>query len=169
MQIAEEFFSFFFYFYVRYSTLLQIPVCRRMLGSNPGLLWLWHLQLDALSAWLDLNHLISQQGNLGRGVGGAIYQTRKLGRLCLFLFYDVPLGNRTVIMREWGWCRLRNPPPPQRGGKTRNHPILRAITAMSNVMMKQKALVADKWYSRMYSNIGPVVYGMDDTVEKVFV
>ncbi len=64
-----------FYFYVRYSTLLhQISLCRRMLGSNPGLLRLAYLlsnkhtftrftrlkglQSDALTTWLDFIHKV---------------------------------------------------------------------------------------------------------------
>ncbi len=45
-------------FHVLHSILLNLSplgfhcMCRRMLGSNVGLLWLWHWQSDALTAYI---------------------------------------------------------------------------------------------------------------------
>ncbi len=49
VQGKGDFFLFLFRYFIQYCSFAAPPLCWRMPGSNPGLLLLWHSQLDALT------------------------------------------------------------------------------------------------------------------------
>jgi hypothetical protein len=59
IKFQGGYFWFFLFIYDIQHCLIsavapQIPLCQRMLGSNPGQLWLQHWLSDALTTWLVL-------------------------------------------------------------------------------------------------------------------
>jgi hypothetical protein len=86
------------------SAVSQIPLCQRILGSNQGLLLLWHRQSDALTIPLDLIHFICFLSitiyvveNLLPAISNAESRRDCLG-IPLFHPLDKPFGTSTLTL-----------------------------------------------------------------------